>query len=201
MCRQRMLEVLGDESPTYDRIRFVCTTPREDGRPWLQLPRTYQLEDPGTYFNTDIKVRHENLLTRSNWAMAFKSSAIQPPGRKSGEDPEQEARTGGTSPGGGTKLLGMPLTKAEAGRALDHRPKSPSGRYICWDDQAWCGCKRKNCPHSHKPIGKANLLDRTVRMQLIRRGGIKTGPRIKEDREACTRIEELRKQQAKEDAD
>ena len=82
MCRRRMLEVLGDENPTYDRIRVVCTTLQEDGRPWLQLPRTYQLEDPGSYFNTDIKVRHENLLTRSHWAMAFRSSTLQPPERK-----------------------------------------------------------------------------------------------------------------------
>ena len=58
MKRRELMELLGDESPSYERIRFVCQTPGSDGRPWLQLPRTFRLDDPSTYFTTDIKVRH-----------------------------------------------------------------------------------------------------------------------------------------------
>ena len=64
MKRRELMEILGDESPSYERIRLVCQTPGSDGRPWLQLPRTFCLEDPDTYFTTDIKVRHHNMLTR-----------------------------------------------------------------------------------------------------------------------------------------
>ena len=91
MTRHRMLELMGDESPTYDRIRFVCTAPQADGTPWLQLPRTYDLEDPDTYFTTDIKVRHENMLTRASWAMAFQSAKVTST-RKAGEGDAGEDR-------------------------------------------------------------------------------------------------------------
>ena len=149
MIRLKLLDLLEDESPTYERIRFLCTAPKEDGSPWLELPRTYELEDPTTYFTTDIKVRHASMLTRSNWAMAFRA-ITHPPGRKAGDGEQEEsppkAGDGQTTPrktqaqtsqrAGAPKLLGSPLSRSEAGRSLDHRPKSPGGRYICWDPAA-----------------------------------------------------------------
>ena len=54
MTRLQMLDLLGSESPTYDRIRYVCLAPGEDGQPWLSLPRTYDLDDRTSYFWTDI---------------------------------------------------------------------------------------------------------------------------------------------------
>ena len=116
MIWRRMLDLMDDESPTYERIRYVCTAPQEDGLPWLALPRTFELEDPTTYFNTDIKVRHENMLTRSNWAMAFK--AVGPPqgSRKAGDDEEDPPQNTPKFPrSGGIKLLGAPLRKTELG--------------------------------------------------------------------------------------
>ena len=60
MKRSRLLELLGDENPTWDRIRFMCTSPSGPGdmSPWLKMPRTYYLDEPDQYFLTDIKVRH-----------------------------------------------------------------------------------------------------------------------------------------------
>ena len=189
MIRHQVLELLGDEPSSYDRLRFVYTSPTESGEPWLKLPNTYDLEDVSSYFTTDINVRHENLLTRSNWAMAFKSSQVNP-GRRAGDDPSRP--TGGNDeeaaprqPKGkgrgdrqsGSKLIGAPLTRQENGRSHDHRPQSPSsGRFICWDNSCWIGCNRANCPHSHKVIGKLNQLDRSIQMQLLRRGGVKYTP-------------------------
>jgi hypothetical protein len=86
-----MLELMGDESPTYDRIRFICTAPQADGTPWLQLPSTYHVQNPTIYFTTDIKVRHDNMLTRASWAMAFQSAKANPGTRKSGEDDADRA--------------------------------------------------------------------------------------------------------------
>ena len=39
-------------------------------------------------------------------------------------------------------------------------------------------------PHSHQPIGKVGLLDRSVQMQLIKRGGPKGGPKVGSHEEA-----------------
>ena len=206
MTRQKLMELVGDESPSYERIRFVCCTPQEDGNVWLQLPRTYDLEDPLAYFCTDIRVRHENLLTRSNWAMAFASRSGPAPKRaKVGNQ-----KSGGEGAGSGgedarqqpaqTRLLGRPLSRAENGRALDHRPKSPGGRFICWDSAAHQGCAREACPHSHKQIGKPQMLDRMVQMQMVRRGGLKTGPKVKSAEEAEKKIEALRQAHQKEEA-
>ena len=67
MTRARMLELMGDENPTWDRIRFVCMAPRsaDDPGPRLGMPRTHYLDEPDQYFMTDIKVRHHNKLQRS----------------------------------------------------------------------------------------------------------------------------------------
>ena len=145
MKRRELMDLLGDEPPSCERIRFVCQTPGNDVRPWLQLPRTFRLDDPTTYFTTDIQVRHRNMLTRSNWAMAFSSPSARGPHRKSGA--EEESLKTGAEP---SKMLGAILPRAENGRSMDHRPKSPGGRFICWDHSCWRGCARTACPHSHK---------------------------------------------------
>ena len=157
LIHQRLLEVLDEESPSYDRNRFVCTSPGEGSLPWLRLPRTFELDDETTYFTTDIKARRESMLTRSQWAMAFRSPQAPAPGRKVGEESEDSSSTGGKAGGGktgGGKLLGAGLTRAEHGRSLDHRPRSPGGRFICWNNASWVGCKQADCSHSHKAIGQ-----------------------------------------------
>ena len=73
-----MLELMGDENPTWDKIKFVGTSPRsaEDPAPWLSMPRTYFLDEPDQYSMTDILVRHHSRLQRSQWQSAFRSSAV-----------------------------------------------------------------------------------------------------------------------------
>ena len=209
MTRQKLMEVVGDESPSYERIRFICCTPMEDGSCWLQLPRTYDLEDDSQYFHTDIRVRHEALLTRSNWAMAFSSQKVQAPrqggGGKSGK-PDESAKSGtppdvAQSPSSSSppRCLGKPLSRVENGRALDHRPRSPGGRFICWDHSTHLGCSRKDCFHSHKQLAKPHTLDRSVQMQLARRGGHTETKRVTTDQEADQRVEQLRQAHEKEE--
>ena len=52
-----------------------------------------------------------------------------------------------------------------------------SGKDICWDFAAQCGCSnREPCPHGlHRGIGDWKTLDYSVQLQLIRRGGLKGG--------------------------
>jgi hypothetical protein len=73
MIRRRAMHMAGEETLSFDRLRFILMTPGEDGLPWLKLPRTFDLYDPEQYFITDIKYRHDNLLTRTAWAAAFRA--------------------------------------------------------------------------------------------------------------------------------
>ena len=112
MTRLQMLDLLGSESPTYDRIRYVCLAPGEDGQPWLSLPRTYDLDDRTSYFWTDIMARHERMLTRASWAAAFKSPGeSRQPAKKAGEDEGVDSATPEKGKGKGDR------TEADAARA------------------------------------------------------------------------------------
>ena len=155
------------------------------------MPRMYYLDEPDQYFMTDIKVRHHNKFQRSQWQMAFRSNAAHPPPQPTtGRPPEAGAggsagRGGGGATGGGGRghggagLHGQALSRKEFGRSLDHRPRSPAnGQIICWDNASWKGCQNATCPHSHKPIGKVGLLDKTAQKQLIKRGGPEGGLRM-----------------------
>ena len=79
MKMAKMLELMGDENPAWENIKFVCTSPRsaEDPAPWLSMPRTYYLDEPDQYFMTDILVRHHSKLQRSQWQAAFRSYTVQ----------------------------------------------------------------------------------------------------------------------------
>ena len=84
MKRSRLLELLGDENPTWDRIRYVCTSPSGPGdmSPWLKMLRTYYLDVPDQYFMMDIKVRHRSVLERASRQTALRSSAVPPRTRR-----------------------------------------------------------------------------------------------------------------------
>ena len=47
---REMRRLMGEESPSWERIRFFCTSPDDQGNPWLRLPRTFDLEDPKEFF-------------------------------------------------------------------------------------------------------------------------------------------------------
>ena len=153
---REMRRLMGEESPSWERIRFFCTSPDDQGNPWLRLPRTFDLEDPKEFFATDIVPRHQRALTRNCWQQALKAQGLgttaQLGGGRAGGDPPDEgavvaARTDAAEasragevvkqgePAGApvvTKLQGPALTTKEASRALDHRPKArEGGGYLC----------------------------------------------------------------------
>ena len=205
---REMRRLMGEESPSWERIRFFCTSPDDQGNPWLRLPRTFDLEDPKEFFSTDIVPRHQRALTRNCWQQALKAQGLgttaQLGGGRAGGDPPDEGITAATRvdageasrAGEGTKqgelagtpavpkLQGPPLTAKEASRALDHRPKArEGGGYLCWDHMSHRGCHLgTKCPHAHPSASQIpawNSLDWSVQLQLLRRGGLKTKPKTK----------------------
>ncbi|CAE7435441.1 unnamed protein product [Symbiodinium sp. CCMP2592] len=184
---RRIRRAMQDETPTFARLKFFALSPGPDGQPWLQLPGTFRLDDDTQYFCTDMLPRMQRQLSRACWAGAQKKSSAG--GRAAGEGDNTEARTepgaplpskGGRAGGEAAdkaappKLLGPSLTPKEAARSLDHRPKDQQGQYLCWDFLTHRGCNKGNgCPHSHKAAPKWTMLDYTVQLQLLRRGGLK----------------------------
>jgi hypothetical protein len=76
------------------------------------------------------------------------------------------------------------------GRMLDHRPKSKSGEYLCWDFASVRGCEHTPCKHKHESLKYAGL-DWSQQFALIRRGGPK-GSKMLTSAEATAKIAKLR---------
>ena len=201
---RELRRAMKEESPTFERIRFFVTAPGEDGEPWLRLPRTFFLEDAHEYFQTDVIPRHNRLLSRACWQTALKRApGGNLHGGKAGEDPEASLSRPGPKTGKSDtppkSLLGPPLTNKEAARALDHRPKEKKGaKYLCWDHLCHRGCaKPTSCPHAHGTSPKWEHLDWAVQLQMLRRGALRSQPKLTED-QVTERMENIRKaQQAK----
>eukprot|EP00438_Fugacium_kawagutii_P035674 Skav231659 [mRNA] locus=scaffold823:44885:57127:- [translate_table: standard] len=198
---RELRRAMKEDSPTFERIRFFVTAPGEDGEPWLRLPRTFFLEDGNEYFQTDVIPRHNRMLSRACWQVALKkgpSGGLY--GGKAGEGPEASDSRPGPKAGKAdtpTKgLLGPPLTNKEAARALDHRPKERKGpRYLCWDHLCHRGCaKPSSCPHSHGAAPKWDQIDWAVQLQLLRRGGLRSQPKLSES-QVSEQMEAIRKVQ------
>lgn len=193
-----------EESPSFERIRFFATAPGPDGEPWLQLPRTFFLEDEGEYFQTEVVPRHNRMLSRACWQVALKKNGPLTGQRAGGEEDQADLGTEasvtrpdpkvgkGNAKAEQSKLLGPQLSGREGARSLDHRPKErKSGKYLCWDHATHRGCKGTGCPHSHAALPKWDSLDWSVQMQLLRRGGLKGRPQISAE-QATQQIEAIR---------
>ena len=188
---------MGEEAPSFERIRFFATAPDVEGNPWLRLPQTFDLDSDSEFFHTDILPRHNRMLSRTCWQQALKASSLgltPAEGGRAGGEPDP--RAGKPAKGETTALLGPPLTTKEASRSLDHRPKCrETGKYYCWDFISHRGCKQGNgCPHQHPKAGKIpkwDTFDWSIQMQLLRRGGLRSDKKLS-PLEAEAAIVELR---------
>ena len=175
---------MGEEAPSFERIRFFATAPDVEGNPWLRLPQTFDLDSDSEFFHTDILPRHNRMLSRTCWQQALKASSLgltPAEGGRAGGEPDP--RAGKPAKGETTALLGPPLTTKEASRSLDHRPKCrETGKYYCWDFISHRGCKQGNgCPHQHPKAGKIpkwDTFDWSIQMQLLRRGGLRSNKKL-----------------------
>ena len=92
---------------------------------------------------------------------------------------------------------------ADATRAKARSPKSHDGsQMLCWDFSTHRGCPKTatSCEYSHEAISHTQTLDWTVRVQIVRRGGLRSGKKIPAS-EVDGRIKQLRETARQEDAE
>ena len=71
------------------------------------------------------------------------------------------------------------LTPTEIKRSIAQAFEDPKSKTpICWDAACDIGCLRQSCPHSHEPLPPDAELDYSVATQVLRRGGLKNGPKV-----------------------
>ena len=100
---------MGEEAPSFERMRFFATAPDVEGNPWLRLPQTFDLDSDSEFFHTDILPRHNRMLSRTCWQQALKASSL-------GQRPTEGVRAGGES----DPRAGKPA-KRETTALLGHR--------------------------------------------------------------------------------
>ena len=92
------------------------------------------------------------------------------------------------------------MSPAEVKRSIQHAPQCPKTKKpICWDAACRIGCHRSSCPNAHEPLPKLSKLDYTVATQVLRRGGLRNGPKVN-PQEVDGRVAQLRAQAKEEQA-
>ena len=180
----------GRETMTLTDLKFYALMPDEHGNPPLQLPRTFDLENPEGWFMTEVRPRIERRQERLLWKLTWEGAGkTRGPGQTAG------ASAGSSGPGdrGSQKsLLGPKLTAEETNRAKDRAPVDRDGKLLCWGYITHAGCQVSGCQRSHENLrGTFEALDPAVRMQLLRRGGLKR-MKMETAETAAEKIKELR---------
>jgi hypothetical protein len=181
----------GRETMSLTDLKFYALMPNESGEPPLQLPRTFNLNHPEGWFLTEVLPRIERRQERLLWKLTWEGGGkARGPGHAAGG-------AGGAGQGQDDKvslkaLLGPKLTAEETARAKDRAPTDKEGKLLCWGHLTHLGCSQSGCQRSHEGLrGSFEALDAAVRMQLLRRGGLK---RMKQESQqsAEEKIKELR---------
>lgn len=176
------------ESLSLQELRFYALLPGPDGTAWLVLPRTFDLLNPD---EPRIERKQERTLWRLTWDG----------GRRERTVPQAGGSPGDKERGKPIQLLGPKLTTVEVNRARDRAAVDKGGTLLCWSNLTHQGCQLATCQRSHEPLrGQFEQLDPAVRMQLLRRGGLR---RMKQEtaQSVETKIKELRQQIAQDKGD
>eukprot|EP00435_Cladocopium_sp_Y103_P056630 s604_g19.t1 len=189
----------GRETMTLQEIKFHALLPGPDGRAWLRMPSTFDIEEPTGWFQTEVIPRIDRKQERLLWNLTWQ-------GNRKG--PMQKEGAGGVHASGGDgavesdrlsvkNLWGPKLTAEETARAKDRAPTDKGGVLLCWGHLTRVGCDTPLCQRSHEGLrGTFESLDECVRMQLLRRGGLKRmKPETKES--VAAKIKDLRAQVAR----
>ena len=183
------------ESLSLQELRFYALLPGPDGTAWLVLPRTFDLLNPDGWFKTELEPRIERKQERTPWRLTWDG------GRRERTVPQAGGSPGDKERGKPAQLLGPKLTTEEVNRARDRAPVDKGGTLLCWSNFTHQGCQLATCQRSHEPLrGQFEQLDPAVRMQLLRRGGLR---RMKQEtaQSVETKIKELRQQIAQDKGD
>lgn len=195
---RKIKALAGRETMQLSDLKFYALMPDEQGNPPLQLPKTFDLNHPDGWFSTEVLPRIDRRQERLLWKLTWEGSAKQ---RGSG------AAAGGGPPASSSdgqltlkNLFGPKMTAEETNKAKERAPTAPDGRLLCWGYLTHIGCSQQGCQRAHENLkGTFESLDPNVKMQLLRRGGLRRmKPETKES--ATEKIKELRAAVAKDKA-
>lgn len=151
--------------------------------------------NPEGWFKTELEPRIERKQERTLWRLTWDG------GRRERTVPQAGGSPGDKDRGRGAQLLGPKLTTEEVNRGRDRAPVDKNGTLLCWSNLTHQGCQLPSCQRSHEPLrGQFEQLDPAVRMQLLRRGGLR---RMKQETSQTVeaKIKELRQQVAQDKGD
>ena len=227
--RRRLCAKLGTENPRLEDFKLIALSPGPTGQATFQFPRVWDLADPAGYYQRVILPRQNKAMarllnkqlhdhvTKEKRPDHRKTAGPLGPTNSSGTDapsPEVEdadkigraprlaLRSDPNKAGDALKAYpaGKRLSPAEVKRSIQHAPQCPKTKKpICWDAACHIGCHRSNCPNAHEPLPKLSKLDYTVAMQVLRRGGLRSGPKVN-PQEVDGRVAQLRAQAKEEQA-
>ena len=227
--RRRFCAKLGTENPRLEDFKLIALSPSSTGQANFQFPRVWDLADPAGYYQRVILPRQNKAMARllnkqlhdhvtkerrpdhrkTAGPTGAPSPAITDGPSLEAEDPDKAGRaprlalrTDPNKAGEASKAYpaGKRLSPAEVKRSIQHAPQCPKTKKpICWDAACHIGCHRSNCPNAHEPLPKLSKLDYTVAMQVLRRGGLRSGPKVN-PQEVDGRVAQLRTQAKEEQA-
>lgn len=161
----------GRETMTLNEVKFHALMPDSSGYAWLQLPNTFDLEDPNSWFATEVKPRIDRKQDRALWRLTWEGPGKRDRGAPAGAREEEPQKS--EKPTLKT-LWGPKLTPEEVTRARERAPTDREGKLLCWGFLTHMGCNMQGCQRSHEQLrGAFEALDPAVQMQLLRRGGLK----------------------------
>ena len=185
------------ETLSLQEIRFYALLPGPDGQAWLSLPSTFDVTNPDGWFKTELEPRIARKQDRTLWRLTWEG------GRPRGQ-PQGAGAAGGASVADKDpkpRLLGPKLPQDEVNRARERAPVDEKGTLLCWSYLTHQGCSVANCQRAHKALkGQFEHLDPCVRMQLVRRGGLKR-MRAETKESAEEKIKQFRAEIAKDKAE
>ncbi len=76
----------GRETMTLNEVKFHALMPDASGYAWLQLPSTFDLEDPNSWFATEVKPRIERKQDRALWKLTWESRRSAGRSQRGGTD-------------------------------------------------------------------------------------------------------------------
>ena len=215
--RRQLCRILNTDNPRKEDLKFVALAP-DSG---FHFPRTFNLAHPDGYYQQVCVPRQARALKgiiygqlhHKRQAPKVGGEGADGDGSTLGAEPGgDDDRVGRGRDRGGDKNdkdkkkrekekddkkaypAGKRLRPREAAESVKHGPRTKEGKPICWDGATHMGCSRgKECNHAHQPINTTKGLHWTVLAQLIRRGGLKSGPMI-QPAQIDGRIAQLRAQ-------
>ena len=186
------------ETMSLQDIKFYALLPNSDGKAWLELPRTFDLKNPDGWFMAEVLPRIERRQERVLWRLTWeggRGAKQQGVVHAGGGDPDKKDRP---TP---SNLWGPKMTTEEVNRAKDRAPTDKDGTLLCWGALTHMGCSTAACQRSHADLqGRWEALDPCVRMQLLRRGGLRRMKAETKDTVAA-KVKAIRAEIAKDKAD